>query len=82
MAIVRVDERGRMTIPREMGIRGTKAVVIPAGNFFVTIPLPKAPREEAEGWLTTGKERRQLKKLAESTARRDAVKRAKRRGQL
>jgi bifunctional DNA-binding transcriptional regulator/antitoxin component of YhaV-PrlF toxin-antitoxin module len=82
MAIVRVDERGRMTIPREMGIRGTKAVVIPAGNFFVTIPLPKAPREEAEGWLTTGKERRQLKKLAESTAKRDAVKRAKRRGQL
>jgi hypothetical protein len=66
----------------EMGIRGTKAVVIPAGNFFVTIPLPKAPREEAEGWLTTGKERRQLKKLAESTAKRDAVKRAKRRGQL
>ncbi|NHV98339.1 MAG: VapB-type antitoxin [Thaumarchaeota archaeon] len=82
MAIVRVDERGRMTIPREMGIRDTRAVVIPAGNFFITIPLPKAPREEAEGWMATVKDRRQLKKLAESAAKRDAVKRVKRRGQL
>ncbi len=82
MAVVRVDERGRMTIPREMGIRDTRAVVIPAGNFFITIPLPKAPREEAEGWMATGKDRRQLKKLAESIARRDAVRRSKRRGQL
>jgi len=57
-------------------------VVIPAGNFFITIPLPKTPREEAEGWLTTGKDRRQLKNLVESTVKRDAVKRVKRRGQL
>ncbi|MBO3839870.1 MAG: VapB-type antitoxin [Thermoproteota archaeon] len=82
MAIVRVDERGRMTIPREIGVRGTRAIVIPAGSFFLTIPLPQSPREETGKWLITKKSRGELKKLAEAAAKEDAVKRAKRRKQL
>lgn len=81
MAIVNIDERGRMTIPKEMGVRKTRAIVIPAGSFIVTIPLPRAPHIEAESWLTTEKDRRKLKDSAEKTAREDAVKRAKRRRQ-
>ncbi|MEM3377940.1 MAG: VapB-type antitoxin [Candidatus Bathyarchaeia archaeon] len=82
MAIVTVDERGRMTVPKELGIRKTKAIIISAGSFFVAIPLPKTPQEEAKGWLATSKSRTELKSLAEKAAFEDAVKRAKRRKQL
>jgi len=82
MTVVPVDERGRMTIPKGMGIRDGRAVVIPAGSFIVVIPLPKHPEEEAEGWLETDRSRKELKELAEKEAQRDAAERAKRRGQL
>lgn len=82
MTIVTVDDRGRMTIPKEIGLRKTRAIVIPAGTFFVTIPLPKAPHTEAREWLTAKQERKKLKTLAEKAAKEDAVKRAKRRKQI
>jgi len=82
VTIVTVDERGRMTIPSEIGIRKARAIIIPAGSFFVAIPLPKTPHEEAWQWLTTEKERKELKVSAESAAKEDAVKRAKRRNQI
>lgn len=82
VAIVRVDERGRMVIPREFGVRATRAVVIPAGSFFVVIPLPGAPHEKAGRWLPSARSRAELKRAAEGAARRDAAERARRRGQL
>ena len=82
MAVVPVDERGRLTIPKELGIRNTRAILIPAGSFIVAIPLPENPVEKAEGWLKTGKTRVELKRLSEEKAREDAVSRAKRREQL
>lgn len=69
-------------IPREFGVRSTKAVIIPAGSFFVVIPLPGVPHEGAGGWLPSTKSRDELKKAAEKAARRDAVERARKRGQL
>jgi bifunctional DNA-binding transcriptional regulator/antitoxin component of YhaV-PrlF toxin-antitoxin module len=81
MAVVTVDERGRITIPKEMGIRGTRAVVIPAGSFIIAIPLPEKPEKVAEGWLETGKTREELGALAEEEAKKDATTRAKRRRQ-
>lgn len=82
MSIVEVDERGRMTLPKKLGIKKSRVLVIPAGTFFVTIPLPKIPQREAEKWLDTKKERKELKQLAEKAAMADAVARAKRRKQL
>ncbi len=82
MSMVEIDERGRMTVPKKLGLRKSRALVIPAGSFFVTIPLPKAPQKEAEKWLPAGKERKDLKTQSEKLARADAVKRAKRRRQL
>jgi len=79
---VEIDERGRMTIPKKMGLRKSRAIVIPAGAFFVTIPLPKFPEKEAADWLPSSKERKELKALSEELAMEDAVKRAKRRRQL
>lgn len=82
MTIVTVDDRGRMTIPKEIGVKKTRAIIIPAGPFFVTIPLPTAPYEQAKEWLTPQQDRKELKALAEKAAKEDAVKRAKRRKQL
>lgn len=82
MSVVNVDERGRLTLPKETGVRKTRAVVIPAGSFIVIVPLPPKPSEYAKNWLKTEKERKELKKDAERLGREDAVKRAKRRKQL
>jgi bifunctional DNA-binding transcriptional regulator/antitoxin component of YhaV-PrlF toxin-antitoxin module len=82
MSVVEIDERGRMTVPKKLGLRKSRAIIIPAGSFFVTIPLPKAPQKEAEKWLDTSKEHKELKSLAEKAASEDAVNRAKRRHQL
>ena len=82
MSVVEIDERGRMTVPKKLGLRKSRAIMIPAGSFFVTIPLPKVPQKEAEKWLPTNKEHRELKNLAEESATEDAVNRAKRRNQL
>ncbi len=82
MSVVEIDERGRLTVPKKIGLRKSRALIIPAGTFFVTIPLPKTPQKEAENWLSTEKERKELKIRAEKTARADAVNRAKRRHQL
>ena len=77
-----MDDRGRITLPKESMIRNTKAVVIPAGSFVVVLPLPKEPLTEAGSWLPSKHSRTDLKKLAERLAKRESVKRAKRRKQI
>ena len=79
MSIVKVDKRGRLTLPKETNVRSTRAVVIPAGSFIVIVPIPPKPSKYAEGWLKTTKKRYELKKLAEKIAKEDATKRARRR---
>ena len=82
MSVIEIDERGRMTIPKKIGAKKTRAIVIAAGSFFITIPLTKTPEKKAEKWLQTTKERKKLKAEAEKLAQQDAVDRAKRRQQL
>ena len=82
MAVVVIDERGRLTIPSELQVRDTKATLIPAGSFMIIIPLPSRPVEASYRWLQTKRSRKELKVLAEKRGRRDAVRRAKRRKQL
>ena len=82
MAVVPVDNRRRITLPRETKIMGTKAIVIPAGSFVVVVPLPKEPLKEAGSWLRSKRSRAELKKLAESLARKESIKRAKRHKQI
>lgn len=81
MAVVAVDERGRMTIPSEFDVRGTKATIIPAGPFFIVIPIPRQPLEASADWLASRRNRGELKVLAEKAGRGDALKRARRRKQ-
>ncbi len=82
MSVVEIDERGRMTIPEKLGIKKTEAIVIPAGSYFITIPLSKAPEKEATKWLPTDKDMKEPKVEAEKLAKEDAVNRAKRRSEI
>jgi bifunctional DNA-binding transcriptional regulator/antitoxin component of YhaV-PrlF toxin-antitoxin module len=82
MSVVEIDKRGRMTIPKNAGIKQSRAIVIDAGAFFITIPLTKTPEKETENWLPASVERKDLKVEAERLAGDDAVRRAKRRNQL
>lgn len=82
MAVVPVDDRGRLTLPKNVVARGARAVVIPAGSFVVVIPLPEEPVKHAGSWLSSTKSRNHLKRIAEEQARKDATKRARRRKQI
>ena len=80
--MVAVDERGRLTIPKELQVRSISVTVIPAGPFFIIIPIPNRPLESSSKWLDTHRTRKDLKTLAERAARQDAVRRTKRRKQI
>jgi hypothetical protein len=82
MSVVEVDERGRMTIPRELGLRNIRAVVIPAGAFFVVVPIEGDPYDLAKGWLRAEEKPKELKNSADNIASDDAIQRAKRRNQI
>lgn len=81
MAVIAVDDRGRMTFPKETGVR-ERVVLIPAGSFYIVVPLPSKPGEHAGGWLKSAKSRKELKAAAERLALKEARRRAKRRKQL
>ena len=82
MSVVDIDERGRMTVPKDMGLRGGRAVVLSAGTFFIVVPLKGDPYDFGKDWLKTDKETLELKRSSESQASEDAVMRAKRKGQI
>lgn len=77
--MVEVDDRGRFTIPKEIGLRGTKVIVIPASTFFIVLPLHGDPYQYAKNWLKTSKTTDELKQQAEEAAYEDAASRTKRR---
>jgi len=81
MAVIAVDDRGRMTFPKETGVR-ERVVLIPAGPFYIVVPLPSKPEEHAGRWLESAKSRKELKAAAERLASKEAEQRAKRRKQL
>jgi len=82
LTIVEVDDRGRLTIPKEFDVRKTRATIIPAGPFLIVVPLPASPLATSGSWLESKLDRKALKDLAEKSARKDALRRAKRRRQL
>jgi bifunctional DNA-binding transcriptional regulator/antitoxin component of YhaV-PrlF toxin-antitoxin module len=77
--VVEVDDRGRLTIPKEIGLRGSRVIVIPAGTYFVVLPITGDPYQYAKDWLKTDKTTRELKDSSEKAATEDAAERHKRR---
>jgi len=81
MSVVKIDERGRVLLPKELR-EADRAVVIAAGSYALVIPVRSKPEEHAAGWLVTKKSAKELKAAAEEEARKDALARARRRRQL
>ena len=82
LSVVEVDDRGRMTIPKELGLRGARAAIIPAGSFLVIVPITGDPYKVAGSWLHAERDAKALKGEADSKAAEDAVGRARRRRQI
>ena len=80
MSLVKIDPRGRITIKGSQDI-GDRAIVIPAGTFYVVVPVGPQPKKTAKSWLSTKLSTKELKEKAEELAYQDAIERAKRRGQ-
>lgn len=81
LSVVRIDDKGRVILPKQLR-EGKKAVVISAGTFAVVIPVLSPPEERATSWLVAKRSRKELKDAAETSARKDAVDRARRHRQL
>ena len=76
MSIVELDDRGRLTIPKEIRRNldmGGKVLVINAGDHLKVIPLPADPFKILHGAFNTEKPfselRRQAEKIAEAETR-------------
>ena len=82
MAVTKVDDRGRIKLPREMVSPGESVVIIDANSYFLGIPIPSDPLLSSGSWLKEDRGVKELKQIAEDSAREDARSRAKRRKQL
>lgn len=77
MSILKLDPKGRLTIPkktRELLDIGKKVLVINAGDHLKIIPLPSDPLRILHGAFNTKKPFRELRKQAEQTAQKEAKK--------
>lgn len=45
MSVVEIDERGRVTIPKEMRVDADRALIISMGETYMVVPIPKSPAE-------------------------------------
>ena len=79
--VVSVDDRGRIRLPKEMGHKAKRVVIIDAGGYFLAIPIPGDPFQASGSWLRSEVDTKALKRIAEAEALNDAVNRAGRRGQ-
>jgi DNA-binding transcriptional regulator/RsmH inhibitor MraZ len=76
MSIVDLDDRGRLTLPREIrrNIKITKKVlIVNAGDHIKIIPLPEDPFKELEGAITTKTPFNELRREAERQAQKEAT---------
>jgi len=79
--VAKVDDRGRITLPREVASPGESVIIIGAHSYFLGIPVAADPLMSSGSWLSDNRDVIVLKKAAEERARDDAIARAKRRKQ-
>ncbi|ADX81992.1 hypothetical protein [Saccharolobus islandicus] len=70
--VVKVDDRGRIKLPKKLA-NADSVIIIEAGTFFVGIPIPKDPLAETYGIIKTELSVKELKEIAEKEAERDAL---------
>jgi len=70
MRIIELDDRGRLTIPKEVRRTlnmGRKVLVVNAGDHLKVIPLPADPFKTLHGAFNTEKPFSELRRQAEKT---------------
>jgi len=73
MVIITVDSQRRIYIPQKLPFEAEKVIVIPQGNSYLLIPIPRKIIE-IDVPLST----RELRKMAEEKAKKEAMERATR----
>jgi bifunctional DNA-binding transcriptional regulator/antitoxin component of YhaV-PrlF toxin-antitoxin module len=80
--VTKVDDRRRITLPREVGVSpGESVIIIDVRSYFLGIPIASDPLVSSGSWLNDARDVKELKSVAERSAEEDATGRAKRRGQ-
>jgi bifunctional DNA-binding transcriptional regulator/antitoxin component of YhaV-PrlF toxin-antitoxin module len=80
--VVKVDDRGRIKLPKDIAAPGDRFLIIPVGKRIVLLKIPPKPIEASSSWLHTEKDKRELRFLAESQAIKEIEDKLKRRGLL
>jgi len=74
MSILKLDEKGRLTLPKELreshDISG-KVLIIDAGDHLKMIPLPSNPFKVLHGAFNIKKSFRELRDQAENLAKKE-----------
>ncbi|MDG6919920.1 MAG: VapB-type antitoxin [Nitrososphaerota archaeon] len=78
--VSKVDDRGRITLPKGIAEPGNSVVIVYGAEYFFGIPI-RDPLKDSSSWLKADEKVKALKKAAEAAASRDAHGRAERRGQ-
>jgi AbrB family looped-hinge helix DNA binding protein len=76
MSIVKVDRRGRITLPKKLGESlgiEEKVLIVNMGDHLQIIPLPSDPFEALEGTLSINKSFKELRKQAKLVAEKEAT---------
>ena len=81
MSLVDLDSRGRLTLPSDLrrAMRGSKKVVlVESGDHIKIIPIPDDPCKALEGALGLQGQSKELRKLVEDEALKEAGRRSTR----
>ncbi|MCR6624517.1 MAG: division/cell wall cluster transcriptional repressor MraZ [archaeon YNP-LCB-024-027] len=76
MSILKLDKRGRLTLPKKLRESleiEEEVLVINAGDHLKLIPLPSNPFKTLEGTLSIKKPFEELRKQAELKAEKEAL---------
>ena len=66
MTIVTIDSQRRIYLPKELGFDAEKAIIIPRGETYLMIPVPKEITQ-----IDTDLSTKELRKTAEERAKRE-----------
>jgi DNA-binding transcriptional regulator/RsmH inhibitor MraZ len=81
MSLVDLDSRGRLTLPSDLrkAMKGSKKVVlVQSGDHIKIIPIPDDPFKALEGALGLQGQSKELRKLVEDEALKEAGRRSTR----
>jgi len=68
VCVVKVDDRGRIKLSKDIAAPGDRFLVIPVGGRIVLLKISPKPVEASSSWLHTEKDKRELRSIAESQA--------------